>query len=194
MEFPSVENASCIRIDALIPSQEDVLYDFGKSSPLEQCLMKLLTTAAIDGEDLSSTLELIEIILALQENEEESVFEEERKTLDGLVLKELSKGLKYEFLGCNDTKPVIISSKLDKDMEVKPLGVLETNSEAFAWSIEDIKGISPSLCMHKILMEEDHAPYIKHQRRLNPATKEVVKKEVLKWLQVGLIYAISDSS
>ena len=34
MEFPSAENSSCMRIDALIPSQEDVLYDFGKSSPL----------------------------------------------------------------------------------------------------------------------------------------------------------------
>ena len=35
MEFPNAENASCMKIDALIPSQEDVLYDFGKSSPLE---------------------------------------------------------------------------------------------------------------------------------------------------------------
>ena len=116
MEFPSDENASCMRIDALIPSQEDVLYDFGKSSPLEQCLTKSLTIAAIaaiDGEDLSSTLELIKTILALQENEEEYVLEEERKTHDGLVLKELPKGLKYAFLGCNDTKPVIISSDLE---------------------------------------------------------------------------------
>ena len=55
------------------------------------------------------------------------------------MLKELPKGLKYAFLGCNDTKPIIIFSKLDKDMEVKLLGVLERNSEAFAWSIEDIK-------------------------------------------------------
>ena len=47
--------------------------------------------------------------------------------------------------------------------------------------------------MHKIPMEEDHASSIEHQRRLNPATKEVVKKEVLKWLQAGFIYAISDS-
>ena len=30
MEFPSAENVSCMRIDALIPSHEDVLYDFGK--------------------------------------------------------------------------------------------------------------------------------------------------------------------
>ena len=68
-------------------------------------------------------------------------------------------------------------------MEVKLLGVLERNLKAFAWSIEDIKGIDPSICMHKILMEEDHAPSIEHQRRLNLAMKEVVKKEVLKWLQ-----------
>ena len=60
-----------MRIDTLIPSQENVLYDFGKSSPLEQCLTKSLTTAAIGGEDLSSISELIETILALQENEEE---------------------------------------------------------------------------------------------------------------------------
>ena len=49
-------------------------------------------------------------------------------------------------------------------MIVKLLGVLERNLEAFAWSIEDIKGIGPSICMHKILMEENHAPSIEHQR------------------------------
>ena len=177
-----------MRIDTLIPSQEDVLYDFAKSGPLKQCWTKSLTTIAIGDEDLLSTTELIETILALHENEEEDI-----KTLDGLVLKELPKGFKYAFLGCNDTKLVIISSKLDNDMEVKLLGVLERNSEAFVWSIEDIKRINPSICMHKFLMEEDHAPSIEHQRWLNPTMKEVVKKEVLKWLQAGFIYAISDS-
>ena len=109
------------------------------------------------------------------------------------MLKELLKGLKYPFLGCNDTKPVIISSKMDNDMEIKLLGALERNSEAFVWSIEDIKGICPSTCRQKILMEEDHDPSIEYQRWLNPAMKEVVKKEVLKWLQAGFIYVISDS-
>ena len=127
-------------------------------------MAKSLTIATISGEDLSSTPELIETILTLQENEEEYVLAEERKTLDGLMLKELPKGLKYAFLGCNDTKPVIISSKMDNDMEVKLLGVRERNSEAFAWSIEDIKGIRPTICIHKILMEENHAPSIEHQR------------------------------
>ena len=48
--------------------------------------------------------------------------------------------------------------------------------------------------MHKILMEDNYKPTIEHQRRLNPAMKEIVKKEVLKWLNAGFIYAISDSS
>ncbi|XP_073033752.1 uncharacterized protein [Primulina eburnea] len=59
---------------------------------------------------------------------------------------------------------------------------------------EKIEGISPTICMHKILMEESYTPYVDHQRRLNPAMKEVVKNEVLKLLNVGDIYAISDSS
>ena len=47
--------------------------------------------------------------------------------------------------------------------------------------------------MHKILLEENAKPSVEHQRRLNPVMKEVVRKEVLKWLNAGFIYAISDS-
>ena len=48
--------------------------------------------------------------------------------------------------------------------------------------------------MHKILLEEGSKPTIEQQRRLNPIMKEVVKKEILKWLDAGIIYPISDSS
>ena len=57
-----------------------------------------------------------------------------------------------------------------------------------------MKGISPSICMHKILLDDNAKTSIEHQRRLNPVMKEVVRKEVLKWLNAGFIYAISDSS
>ena len=96
-------------------------------------------------------------------------------------------------MGSNDTKPVIISSELDNDMEIKLLDVLGKNLKAFSWFIDDIKGIGPSICMLKNLMEVEHVPSIEHQRWLNPVMKEVMKNEVLKWLQVGFIYAISDS-
>jgi hypothetical protein len=41
-------------------------------------------------------------------------------------------------------------------------------------------------------MEQDHKPVREHQRRLNNAMREVVKKEVLKLLNARVIYHVSD--
>ena len=89
---------------------------------------------------------------------------------------------------------MIISSALSQEEEDKLIEVLRRHKRALAWSISDIKGIDPVSYMHKILMEECYKPTIEHQRRLNPAMKEVVCTEVLKLLNAGIIYAISDSS
>ncbi|KAA3480242.1 RNA-directed DNA polymerase-like protein [Gossypium australe] len=62
------------------------------------------------------------------------------------------------------------------------------------WTLDDIRGISPSFCMHKIILKEGKKVRIDGQRRLNPIMKEVVRKEVIKWLDAGIIYPISDSS
>lgn len=48
--------------------------------------------------------------------------------------------------------------------------------------------------MHKILMEDGVKPTVEHQRRLNPNMKEIVRVEVLKLLDAGIIYPILDSS
>ncbi|PIN11689.1 hypothetical protein CDL12_15709 [Handroanthus impetiginosus] len=72
--------------------------------------------------------------------------------------------------------------------------MLRNHKSAIRWTIADIKGISPSFCMHKILLKDDQKPSVKSQRRLNPIMKEVVKKEIIKWLDAGIIYPISDSS
>ena len=112
---------------------------------------------------------------------------------EGLVLKELPSHLKYVYLEPPQRKPVIISARLSDEEEQKLLQILKKHKESIAWSIEELKGISPSICMHKILLEETSRPTVEHQRRLNPVMKEVVKKEVLKLLNAGFIYAISDS-
>ena len=96
-----------------------MLYDFGERDSLEQCLTKSLTTTKLNCEDVSSSPKLIETILALEVNEEKTVLEEEKKTPNGLVLKEIPKGLKYAFLGKDGTKPMIICSALENDMEAK---------------------------------------------------------------------------
>ncbi|KAL0289751.1 UNVERIFIED_CONTAM: hypothetical protein Scaly_2694100 [Sesamum calycinum] len=110
-----------------------------------------------------------------------------------LELKELPKHLKYVYLGENNTLPVIISSKLNLLEEKKLIRVLREFKEAIGWTIADIKGLSPSTCMHRILLEEGTKPLRKSQRRLNPLMMEVVKKEILKLLDAGMIFPISDS-
>ena len=110
-----------------------------------------------------------------------------------LELKPLPTHLKYAFLGELDTFPVIISSSLDMTQETQLLEILKTHRTALGWTIADIKGISPLICTHRIHLEEDVKPSRQPQRRLNPIMKEVVKKEVLKLLDVGVIYPIADS-
>jgi hypothetical protein len=89
--------------------------------------------------------------------------------------------------------PAIIASDLHTSQEGKLLDVLREHKEAIGWTIEDIKGISPSVVMHKIHLEEDTKPSREPQRRLNPTMQEVVRGEVIKLLDVGVIYPIFDS-
>ena len=59
--------------------------------------------------------------------------------------------------------------------------------------MSDLKGIDPSLCTHHIFLKEDSRPYREAQRRLNPKVWNPVKDEILKWLNAGIIYPISNS-
>ncbi|KAL4366646.1 hypothetical protein GQ457_05G015520 [Hibiscus cannabinus] len=90
-------------------------------------------------------------------------------------------------------KQVIGYSCTQADQEEKLIAKLRQHKEALGWTITDIKGISPTICMHKIMLDDDHKPTVDVQRRLNQAMKDVVRKEILKWLDAGIIYPISDS-
>ena len=155
---------------------------------------------SIDCEMLPSNLYNKETVSSINENSQDDVCSQGQTTTEQetsakeLILKELPSHLKYEFLEQEKRKPVIISAALNEAEEQKLLEILRKYKEAIAWSIEDPKGINPSICMHKILLNDNVKTSIEHQRRLNPVMKEVVRKEVLKWLNAGFIYAISDSS
>nr|GEV68130.1 reverse transcriptase domain-containing protein [Tanacetum cinerariifolium] len=81
-------------------------------------------------------------------------------------LKDLPPHLEYAFLGGNNKWPVIIAKDLCVDEKSALL---------------------------KILLEEDYTPKVQSQRRVNPKIHDVIKKEVEKLLDAGLIYPISDS-
>ncbi|RVX13140.1 Retrovirus-related Pol polyprotein from transposon 17.6 [Vitis vinifera] len=80
-----------------------------------------------------------------------------------------------------------------RHQEISLLEVLKRCKKAIGWQISDLKGISPLVCTHHIYMEEEAKPIRQPQRRLNPHLQEVVRTEVLKLLQAGIIYPISDS-
>ncbi|GJW13528.1 reverse transcriptase domain-containing protein [Tanacetum coccineum] len=108
-------------------------------------------------------------------------------------LNDLPPHLKYAFLEDDDKLPVIIAKDLKDEEKATLIKVLKSHKRAIAWKLSDIKGVDPEFCTHKILMEEDYEPTVQSQRRVNPKIHDVIKKEVEKLLDAGLIYPISDS-
>ncbi|GJT89919.1 reverse transcriptase domain-containing protein [Tanacetum coccineum] len=110
-----------------------------------------------------------------------------------LELKPLPDNLEYVFLEEAFFLPVIISSHLSKEKKNKLVSILKKHKQAFAWKTTNIHGICPSFCKHKIQLLDDKKPVVQKQRRLNLNMQEVVKKEIIKLLDIGIIYPISDS-
>nr|GEZ44610.1 reverse transcriptase domain-containing protein [Tanacetum cinerariifolium] len=108
-------------------------------------------------------------------------------------LKDLPPHLEYAFLEGNNKLPVIIAKELGEEEKTALIKVLKSHKRAIAWKLSDIQGINPEFYTHKILMEEDYNPVVQHQRCVNPKIHDVIKKEVEKLLDAGLIYPISDS-
>ncbi|XP_019435507.1 PREDICTED: uncharacterized protein LOC109342008 [Lupinus angustifolius] len=83
-----------------------------------------------------------------------------------LELKELPPHLKYVPLNGNTNNPVIINSELSKSEEEKLIQVLKKHQAALGWNLKDLKGIIPSNCMHKIMMEDDYNHMLSHKEDL----------------------------
>nr|GEU96376.1 reverse transcriptase domain-containing protein [Tanacetum cinerariifolium] len=108
-------------------------------------------------------------------------------------LKGLPPHLEYAFLDGDDKFRIIIAKELSVEEKTALITVLKSHKRAIAWKLSDIKGIDPEFYTQKILMEEGFEPMVQHQRSVNPKIHDVIKQEVLKLLDAGLIYPISDS-
>ena len=182
-------------IESVVQNYVDhVSYD----DPLKSCLVSPSCVEEVTTSELEFMHSIIEHSEVMEANGRAPRFEKlppiEDRVLPSedkppkLELKPLPSHLKYAFLGVEETFPIIISSSLESDQENKLLEILRTHKTAIGWTVADIKGISPLICTHRIHLEEDVKPSRQPQRRLNPVMKEVVKKEVLKLLDVGVIY------
>ena len=188
-------------IDSVVQKYVDnVSYD----DPLMSCLLNPSWVEEVTTSKLEFLHSIIEHCEVLEANGWAPKFKTFPPIEDGVLtseerppkleLKPLPSHLKYAFLGVKEAFPVIISSSLGSDQENKRFEILRTQRSAIGWTIADIKGISPLIYTHRIHLEEDVKPSRQPHRRLNPIMKEVVKKEVLKLLDVGVIYPIADSN
>ncbi|CAN6580777.1 unnamed protein product [Malus baccata var. baccata] len=206
MRYPS-ELESCLSIDVFDYFVQDCFNEGAGQDNLEKALVHSITHGNFNYSEHIEE-ELIQIVASLESlspirGKCSSYFislpTSNEKTLPSVIqapkleLKPIPEHLKYAFLGEDETLPVIISSQLTAEKGEKLIRVLKDHKTAIAWSIADIKGINLATCMHRIMLEEGAKPTREAQRCLNPLMMEVVKKEVIKLLDVGIIYPISDS-
>jgi len=110
-----------------------------------------------------------------------------------LELKTLSTHLKYVYLGKQETFSVSIASHLNDGEEENFKTILRRHKEAIGWTMTDIKGLSLAIIQYRIHLNEEATPKRDPQRRLNLILQEVVHAEIVKLLDNGIIYPISDS-
>ena len=173
-------------MEAVIEEQENELL-------LQDVLTKVLVDSNEDQQELQEVsllhghwrrrVEVLPLLTGCEEHDPQQ-----------LDLKPLPIELKYAFLRGKMHCPVVISSLLSNPQEDSLLQILHRNKKAIGWKISNLKGISPTVCTHHIYLEEESKAVRQPQRRLNPHMQEVVRVEVLKLLQAGIIYPISDSS
>src|SRR5687767_11039949 len=85
---------------------------------------------------------------------------------------------------------IIVSNKLSKEETKTLLNLLRKHQKMIGYTINDLKGISPAFCTHRIQLEDQHKPVVEGQRRLSHSMRDVVKKQVIKLLNGGIIYLV----
>ena len=105
-----------------------------------------------DDQDIETCIEEVMMI------NEEADFKELPLDEPTEELKLLPSTLKYAFLDSQHEKPVISLSQLNEEKEKRLLDVLRRNEQAIGWTLADLRGLDPSLCTHRIFLEDESRP------------------------------------
>nr|GEW47108.1 reverse transcriptase domain-containing protein [Tanacetum cinerariifolium] len=186
------------RIDAIYMDCEEYLQEVlsfsdviasGNPTPYYDPIVSTSSPTLTPFGDSDFLLEEVDAFLALEDDATSSEFDQSYYDPEGEIL------LLEAFLNDDPSLPPPTQGNYLPPPEEKTalIKVLKSLKQAIAWKLFDIKGINPKFCTHKILIEDDVEPVVQHQRGINPKIHDVIKKEVLKLLDAGLIYLISDS-
>nr|GEY26377.1 reverse transcriptase domain-containing protein [Tanacetum cinerariifolium] len=185
-DFYLEEIENCLNDDSNSEEIEDFEFDMERYILILEAFLNNDTEPSSNKKDYFPT---VRQYLKVVEPKNQSSDDE----LPKVELKELPPHLEYAFLGENEKWPVIIAKDLNVNEKTALINVLKSRKKVIAWKLTDIKGIDPEFCSYKILLEEDFSPKVQSQRRVNPKIHDVIKKEVEKLLDAGLIYPIFDS-
>jgi len=165
MKGPSIKD-SCCMVDIIDHCVKECTLASPTHDGLAICLINNAGTK-LEG-DAQAYEELLDKNPPIEGLGVEELMEEEvvslPKEAPKVQLKPLPPNLRYEFIGPNSTYPVIVNASLNEGETEKLLNILKKYPKVIGYTIEDIKGINPSLCMHRILLKEDYKPSIEHQR------------------------------
>jgi hypothetical protein len=122
---------------------------------LEEDVLQQVTATTLE-EQLSLPC-LDDVVDYFSSAEEEVEFQDREQEINPetppVERKQLPPGLQYVFLNGNRETPIIISDKLSHDETQKLVTTMEKNQSVIGYSLKDLKGISSSLCTHRIPMD-----------------------------------------
>jgi len=158
-----VDKEDCFRLESLVLKEMD---NHGRKSPLERTLL-----SGMDAKELLEEVSDEEVVQCAHQLEVlKPLFSSTRRVEDlnksegggdetsKVELKPLPSRLKYSFLDETMLNPIIINNELTVVEEEELVKVLREHKSAIGWPIDDLQGISPTMCMHIIYLEDDFKP------------------------------------
>ena len=158
IKHPS-DNKACFKVKAIEREADLAMQHLATHSPLEKALINVVDCLTNEEEkDIKVCLENLEQLkeIPIGEDDFEDLKKDRPTKMPKVELKALPMHLKYVFLEENKVKPVVISNDLSSEEEARLIEVFRKHKAAIGWHISDLKGISPTYCMHRIMMDEEY--------------------------------------
>ena len=84
-------------------------------------------------------------------------------------------------------KTTKIGTTLSPEMRTRLIRFLKENLDVFAWSHEDMLGISPKFIQHKLNVDPERKPVQQRRKTFTPERDQAIAEEVTKLLTAGFI-------
>ena len=153
-----------------------------KAATSTYCMkVKFLTDNGVGKvkRDQILTRECYQAVLVAKENHTWMIEEKEENKMEALETITLTEG--------EITKTTRIGTTLSPEMRTKLVQFFKENLDVFAWSHEDMSGVSPEVIQHKLNVSPERKPVQQRRRVFAPERDQAITEEVSKLLTVGFI-------